>query len=354
MWVLSIFLLHQLFEIWLLLVIFINVGIQIFSFYITNGIYWYIVFEFTMLAVIPFLTIESRSYRKHYALVILVILMIYSILLILLHTVTLLTTTCTELWTYQRKLSIILILNAMLIKTPVWPFSSWLPEAHAEASWTGSTILAGITLKYSILGTLLFSWSQWYCILWIFISGIILVANVILISYLIFSTFDSKKLIASTSVFHMASSSTSSGRLCSQLGVVINDIFWLTHSSVTGCLFTMIGLNYAASGSRLLHQVSHWLLSTMSTYCIFIWLSETDPVWYSSVVNELLILSSTYTSETVLLVSTSLTLLSMIYIWVTILISGPENHTTHGSTYLFTVLSNISLLSLPSLLYYLV
>ncbi len=44
-----------------------------------------------------------------------------------------------------------------LLKTPMWPFHTWLPDAHVEAPTAGSVILAGVLLKVGGYGFIRFS-----------------------------------------------------------------------------------------------------------------------------------------------------------------------------------------------------
>ncbi|MDE1825378.1 MAG: NADH-quinone oxidoreductase subunit M [Candidatus Micrarchaeota archaeon] len=50
---------------------------------------------------------------------------------------------------------LVLLLAAFMIKAPIFPFHSWLPDAHTEAPTTGSMVLAGVLLKFAGYGLLL-------------------------------------------------------------------------------------------------------------------------------------------------------------------------------------------------------
>ena len=52
-------------------------------------------------------------------------------------------------------MAMLLLVFAFLIKIPVFPFHTWLPDAHTEAPTTGSMVLAGILLKFGTYGLLL-------------------------------------------------------------------------------------------------------------------------------------------------------------------------------------------------------
>src|SRR6202158_5367137 len=119
---------------------------------------------------------------------------------------------------------------AFAIKVPMFPFHTWLPDAHVEAPTAGSVILAGVLLKMGTYGFVRFA-------LPLFpgaamnptIRGIILVLAVIGIIYGALVAMvqpDFKKLVAYSSVSH--------------LGFVMLGIFALTLQSVQGALLIMI------------------------------------------------------------------------------------------------------------------
>ena len=94
---------------------------------------------------------------------------------------------------------------AFAIKIPMWPFHTWLPDAHVQAPTAGSVILAGILLKMGAYGFIRFSLPMFpeataYFADWICVISII---GIIYSSLVAFTQTDMKKLIAYSSIAHM-------------------------------------------------------------------------------------------------------------------------------------------------------
>lgn len=97
----------------------------------------------------------------------------------------------------------IILMIGIFIKLPIYPFHLWLPEAHAEATTSGSLILAGVILKMGFYGFIYFVGPE---ILFFpyknFVIGLLLFSSCFLLSA-IYVQVDIKKIIAYSSVIHM-------------------------------------------------------------------------------------------------------------------------------------------------------
>ncbi|HUF25865.1 MAG TPA: NADH-quinone oxidoreductase subunit M [Gemmatimonadaceae bacterium] len=146
---------------------------------------------------------------------------------------------------------------AFAIKVPMFPFHTWLPDAHVEAPTAGSVILAGIMLKMGTYGFIRFAMPFFPAVaMHPTIKGLILLLAVVGIIYGALVAMvqpDFKKLVAYSSVSH--------------LGFVMLGLFALTLQSVqgalmvminhgisTGALFFLIGMMYERKHSRMIED----------------------------------------------------------------------------------------------------
>ena len=137
------------------------------------------------------------------------------------------------------------------VKVPMWPVHTWLPDAHVEAPTAGSVILAGVLLKMGGYGFLRFSLpmlpeaSEFFTPL---VYGLSIVA-VIYTSLVALAQEDMKKLIAYSSVAHMAFVTVGifAGNEQAVAGSIIQ---MLSHGIVSAALFLCVGVVYDRIHSR--------------------------------------------------------------------------------------------------------
>jgi NADH-quinone oxidoreductase subunit M len=134
---------------------------------------------------------------------------------------------------------------AFAVKVPLFPFHTWLPDAHVEAPTAGSVLLAGVLLKMGTYGLLRFNLglfpeqsrrnAPW--VMALALIGIIYGALVAMVQP------NMKKLIAYSSVSH--------------LGFVVLGIFSFTQAGLNGAMFVMLAHGISTGGLFMLAGILH-------------------------------------------------------------------------------------------------
>jgi NADH-quinone oxidoreductase subunit M len=146
-------------------------------------------------------------------------------------------------------------LIAFIIKVPMFPFHTWLPDAHVEAPTAGSVILAGVLLKMGTYGLLRFC-------LPLFPGAAVKMAPVLCILALIGIIYgalvamvqpDLKKLVAYSSVSHMGLVVLGIFAFTTQ-GLQGSTIQMLNHGLSTGALFLLVGMIYDRRHTRMISE----------------------------------------------------------------------------------------------------
>jgi NADH-quinone oxidoreductase subunit M len=187
---------------------------------------------------------------------------------------------------------------AFAIKVPMFPFHTWLPDAHTEAPTVGSVLLAAVLLKMGTYGFLRFSLPLFpnaaidYGI-WLFMTlaliGIIYGAWVCIVQK------DLKRLVAFSSVSH--------------LGFVMMGIFafnaiamqgailqMINHGLSTGALFLIVGMIYERRHTRIIEEFGGLakVMPAFATIFLIVTLSSIGLPGLNGFVGEFLILVGTF------------------------------------------------------------
>ncbi len=142
---------------------------------------------------------------------------------------------------------------AFAIKVPMFPFHTWLPDAHTEAPTAGSVILAGVLLKMGTYGFVRFSIpmlpdaSRQY-------ASIVIVLSIIAIIYgalVCMMQKDMKKLIAYSSVSHLGFCTLGLFAF-TEMGVAGSVLQQVNHGISTGALFLIVGILYERRHTRMI------------------------------------------------------------------------------------------------------
>ncbi len=137
------------------------------------------------------------------------------------------------------------------IKVPMFPFHTWLPDAHTDAPTAGSVVLAGVLLKMGTYGFLRFSLPLLPVASFNMVGfiGILAIIGVIYGALVAMAQHDMKRLIAYSSVSHMGFLMLGIFALNEQ-GVTGGLIQMINHGVSTGALFLLIGIIYEKRHTR--------------------------------------------------------------------------------------------------------
>ena len=150
-----------------------------------------------------------------------------------------------------QKMMFLAFFLGFAIKVPVWPFHTWLPDAHVEAPTPISVILAGVLLKMGTYGFYRISYpifplgAKWFAPA----MGILAVIGIIYGGFVAFAQKDFKKMVAYSSVSHMGfvllglAVFTSTGMNGAMLQM-------FNHAMITGGLFLLVGVIYDRAHTR--------------------------------------------------------------------------------------------------------
>jgi NADH-quinone oxidoreductase subunit M len=191
---------------------------------------------------------------------------------------------------------------AFAIKVPLFPFHTWLPDAHVEAPTAGSVILAGVLLKMGTYGMLRFCLplfphaSREFApiVIILAIIGIIYGALVAMVQP------DLKKLVAYSSVAHLGFCVLGIFVLNTQgMEGAIYQMF--SHGVSTGALFILVGLLYERRHTRLISEFGGLATSlpVYSTFFLIVTLSSLGLPMLNGFVGEFLIIVGSYHSRAI-------------------------------------------------------
>jgi NADH-quinone oxidoreductase subunit M len=149
------------------------------------------------------------------------------------------------------KIVFIALFIGFAIKIPMFPFHTWLPDAHVEAPTPISVILAGILLKMGPYGILRFNYAvlpdatNWAA------NGIAVfgVINIIYAAYVALAQRDFKRMVAYSSVSHMGFTLLGMAAMTPMAisGAVLN---MFTHGIISPALFLIVGVIYDRAHHR--------------------------------------------------------------------------------------------------------
>src|SRR5437867_4680589 len=147
------------------------------------------------------------------------------------------------------------------IKVPMWPFHTWLPDAHTEAPTVGSVLLAGILLKMGTYGFIRIALPilPQAARTWAPAIAILAVIAIVYASLACLAQRDLKRLIAFSSVGHMGFVMLGIATL-TDVGINAAIFGMVAHGLITGMLFFLVGSIYDRYHTRQIADIGGGML----------------------------------------------------------------------------------------------
>ncbi|NDJ53435.1 MAG: NADH-quinone oxidoreductase subunit M [Chloroflexi bacterium] len=189
---------------------------------------------------------------------------------------------------------------AFAIKIPIFPFHSWLPDAHVQAPTAGSVILAGVLLKLGAYGMIRFNltlFPEASAFFAPFIAGLG-VAGIIYGAWVCFAQTDVKKLVAYSSVSHMGFVVLGIFSM-NAIGVSGAILQMINHGISTGALFLLVGMIYERRHTRNLDDFGGiWrVMPVFTAISVIVVFSSMGLPGLNGFVGEFTILLGSFSSE---------------------------------------------------------
>jgi len=234
---------------------------------------------------------------------------------------------------------------AFAIKVPVWPFHTWLPDAHTEAPTAGSMILAGVLLKLGAYGFLRLILPLYPLEAKIFAGALALLATAAIVfgALASYAQTDFKRLVAYSSVNHMgfvvlgiAAAGLASGTTDATLALNGAILQMFNHGLSAAGMFFLVGVIYERTHTRNLEEFGGLfpLVPIYGGILIFTSMASLGLPGLNGFISEFLVVRGSFP---ILTVYTAISMLGLLFTGAYILkgikkvLHGPLNeHWAHG------------------------
>ena len=234
---------------------------------------------------------------------------------------------------------------AFAIKVPVWPFHTWLPDAHTEAPTAGSMILAGVLLKLGAYGFLRLILPLYPEEARIFAGALALLATAAIVfgAFASYAQTDFKRLVAYSSVNHMgfvvlgiAAAAFAAGTTDAAIALNGAILQMFNHGLSAAGMFFLVGVIYERTHTRDLEKYGglFTLVPIYGGMLIFTSMASLGLPGLNGFISEFLVVRGTWP---ILTVYTAIAMLGLLFTGAYILkgikmvLHGPLNeHWAHG------------------------
>lgn len=200
-----------------------------------------------------------------------------------------------ETWRY---IAFIVLFVGFAIKVPMFPFHTWLPDAHVEAPTPISVILAGVLLKLGTYGMLRINFPLFPEVFQagMYVIGVFGAINIIYGAFCALAQQDLKKMVAYSSISHMGYvllglAAANSEGMTGALYQMFN------HGTITAMLFLLVGVIYDRAHSRQIEKFGG-LATYMPVYAGFVtvaWFASLGLPGLSGFISEALVFVGAFT-----------------------------------------------------------
>ncbi|MCI0553817.1 MAG: NADH-quinone oxidoreductase subunit M [Anaerolineae bacterium] len=234
---------------------------------------------------------------------------------------------------------------AFAIKVPVWPFHTWLPDAHTEAPTAGSMILAGVLLKLGAYGFLRLILPLYPLEAQIFAGALAVLATAAIVfgAFASYAQTDFKRLVAYSSVNHMgfvvlgiAAAGLASGTTDATIALNGAILQMFNHGLSSAGMFFLVGVIYERTHTRNLEEFGGLfpLVPVYGGILIFTSMASLGLPGLNGFISEFLVVRGTWP---ILTTYTAISMLGLLFTGAYILkgikkvLHGPLNeHWAHG------------------------
>ena len=234
---------------------------------------------------------------------------------------------------------------AFAVKVPIWPFHTWLPDAHTEAPTAGSMILAGVLLKLGAYGFIRLVLPLYPVEAKIFAGALafLAVAAIVFGAFGSFGQTDFKRLVAYSSVNHMgfvvlgiAAAGLAAGTADAHIAMSGAVLQMFNHGLSAAGMFFLVGVIYERTHTRNLDEFGGLfpLVPVYGGILIFTSMASLGLPGLNGFVSEFMIVRGSYQPLTIY---TAISMLGLLFTGAYILkgikkvLHGPMNeHWAHG------------------------